>query len=880
MVTTVEGITEYRLDNGLRILLAPDASKPTTTVNMTYLVGSRHENYGETGMAHLLEHLLFKGTPTIRNALGEFSRRGMQANGSTWVDRTNYYASFAADPDNLDWYLGWQADAMVNSLIARADLDSEMTVVRNEMESGENNPFRVLMSKMQAVAYQWHNYGKTTIGARSDVENVNIERLQAFYRRYYQPDNAVLIVSGKFDPTATLTTIERVFSAIPKPERELPPLYTEEPVQDGERSVTLRRSGGVPLLAALYHSPPGSHPDAAAMDLLATILTDTPSGRLYKSLVETNLAASVFGFTMALHDPGTSLFGVQLAPGADPAPARDAMLKTLETLREHPITEEELKRARTRWLKDWDRIYADPQRVGVSLSESIATGDWRLFFKARDWVRETELEAVQRVAEQYLIAANRTLGEYVPTAAPVRAPRLAPVDLGPVLDGYAGDPRVTEVDTFDTTPANIDARTQRKTLELDNGPVQLALLPKPTRGQRVHARLALRFGDVDQLRGQATIAQTVASLLRAGTPSLTRQHINDRLDELKAEVGFSGSGTTVNVSIATERDYLPDTLALVFTLLRESNFPADQLDELRRKTLSAIETAREEPTSLASHTLNRHSNHWEPGDIRYTPSFDEQEEAVNALKREDLAAFHQRFYGAGRLSMTAVGDFDPEAVEKAVVDGVKGWQRAPAYTRVPMPYQPVEPKRFVLEVPDKANAFYVAALPVRMQDTDPDYPAALMANYLLGSSATSRLWNRIRETEGLSYDVRSQFTVSSYEPSGSLAMYAIYAASNRDQLEQAFQQELDKALKEGFTEQEVKDGIAALLNQRKLSRAQDNRLASTWSTYLELGRSFADSEKLDQQLAALTVEEVNQALRKILDPKALSSVMAGSFNTP
>src|SRR5690606_1615159 len=205
----------------------------------------------------------------------------------------------------------------------------------------------------------------------------------------------------------------------------------------------------------------------------------------------------------------------------------------------------------------------------------------------------------------------------------------------------------------------------------------------------------------------------------------------------------------------------------VFTLLRESNFPEDQLNELQRTTLSAIASAREEPTSLASHTLSRHSNPWQPGDIRYTPSFDEQEAAIKALTREALVAFHQQFYGAGHLSVTAVGDFDPAAVEQAVRDGVKGWQRAPAYTRVPMPYQAVEPKRFVLEVPDNANAFEVAASQLRSQDTDPDYPAAVMDNYLHDSSAISRLLNRIRETEGLSNDARSQFGVSSNEPSGS-----------------------------------------------------------------------------------------------------------------
>jgi len=246
-VRSVEGITEYRLPNGLQVLLAPDASKPTTTVNVTYRVGSRHENYGETGMAHLLEHLVFKGSKAYPDGWAQFSQRGMRFNGTTWFDRTNYFASFSHNEENLKWYLGWQADAMVNAFIAKKDLDSEMTVVRNEMEIGENNPSRILFEKTLATMYQWHNYGKSTIGARADVEGVDIERLRDFYRLYYQPDNATLVVSGKFDVQRTLAMIAEAFGPIPKPKRQLPRLYTLDPVQDGERSVTLRRVGGVAL---------------------------------------------------------------------------------------------------------------------------------------------------------------------------------------------------------------------------------------------------------------------------------------------------------------------------------------------------------------------------------------------------------------------------------------------------------------------------------------------------------------------------------------------------------------------------------------------------------------------------------------------------------
>jgi zinc protease len=280
-------------------------------VNITYLVGSRHEGYGETGMAHLLEHLVFKGTPRHPNIPQELTERGASPNGTTWYDRTNYFETFAATEDNLEWALDLEADRMVNSFIAAEDLSSEMTVVRNEFESGENSPFRVLLQRMMSSMYLWHNYGKSTIGARADLENVPIERLQAFYRKYYQPDNAILVVAGRFDEERVRGMIEETFGVIPRPDRtgemRIWPTYTLDPVQDGERSVTLQRVGDQQMAAAGYHVAPGSHEDWAALDLLSFILTDAPSGRLHEALVASGQATSVSGLAFQLKEPSPFL---------------------------------------------------------------------------------------------------------------------------------------------------------------------------------------------------------------------------------------------------------------------------------------------------------------------------------------------------------------------------------------------------------------------------------------------------------------------------------------------------------------------------------------------------------------------------------------------
>ncbi|WP_353172681.1 M16 family metallopeptidase [Paracandidimonas soli] len=874
MQSSVEGVTEYRLENGLRVLLAPDEAKPSVTVNMTYLVGSRHENYGQTGMAHLLEHMLFRGTPTLRNALAEFSRRGLSANGTTSNDRTNYYASFAADPEQLAWYLRWQADTMVNALILREDLDAEMTVVRNEMEQGENSPFRILMQQMQAAAYQWHSYGRSVIGARSDVENVDIEQLRAFYRKYYQPDNAVLIVSGKFDPESVLKVIDDAFSPIPRPDRQLPREYTVEPVQDGERGVTVRRQGGTPIVASFFHGLSAADPDSAAFELGIAALGDTPSGRLYKALVEPGLASSAFGFASSQRYPGYALFGAQLEAGMDIDKARKTLNETLEKLASEPLQEADLERMRSKWLTGWQQGTSDPAALASMLSEAAAAGDWRLLFLQRDRVETVTLDDVQRVLAARLVQSNRTEGTYLPTPEPLRAPAAPTTDLQALLDGYQGKENAGAAAAFDASPENIDASTQRGVIELDHGAIRTALLTKPTRGNRVEASLLVRFGDADSLKGKSGVAAATAALLDHGTASLSRQEIQDRFTALQADVGFSGSAGSVSVQISTLRQHLPETLALVADILRNPSLDAAELERYKRRALTSLSNAKSEPSALARQALARHDNPWPADDPRYTPTFEESMKRIEALSADDLKAFHKEFYGAGNMLFSAVGDMDPEAVTQALRTGFQSWQAAPSYTRLSNPYRTVKPVHLRIDTPGKANAFYMARLPVKLQDTDADYPALILANYLLGGSATSRLWNRVRVQDGLSYDVRSSLSVSAHEPSGSLSVQAIHAPDTSERLQKVIAQELDTALKEGFSDEEIQAGVQALLNYRKLARAQDGALAGTWMHLMDLDRTFAWSAEMDKRIAALTKADVDRVLRAYLKPDDMASALA------
>jgi zinc protease len=872
-VATVEGISEYRLDNGLRVVLFPDAGSASTSVNVTYLVGSRQEKYGETGMAHLLEHMLFKGTEKGGNIWAEMTKRGMRNNGSTWYDRTNYFETFNASPADLEWAISMEADRMVNSRIDRKDLDSEMTVVRNEMERGENSPGRILWQRAVGSMYRWHNYGKETIGARSDVEGVDIESLRAFYRMYYQPDNAVVVIAGAFDPDQTLDWIAKYFGAIPKPTRTLPRLYTVEPVQDGERTVTIRRVGDQQLVGVAYHTVPGAHPDYVALDALGDIMAIEPAGRLYKALVETKKASGVGSFAPDLFDPGFIMFSAQVPLSDSIDAARDAAIATLEGVGKAPITQEELDRVRARALKQVDEALADPTRFGIRLSESIAAGDWRLFFLQRDRWRNLTREDVQRVALAYLKPANRSVAMFVPDAKPDRAPPPPTVDLVAMLKDYKGDPAAGAGELFVATPANLEARTQRFTLA--NG-MKVALMPKKTRGETVKVALQIDQGDEKSLFGKSPQGGLMAAMLTRGTQKRSRQEIEDTLDKLRSKVSFGGSEARTSASVDTYRKELPDTLRLVAEMLREPSFPEAEYATLQREEITDLDGSRTDPERITRRAVRRYGNPYPMGDPRYVPTIDEAIALVRKTTAADLRQFHKTFVG-GIGEIAVVGDFDPAVARKVLEDAFGTWGKAAPFARIPDPLVKKPPTVATVETPDKANAALFGDLSLSINDESSDYAPMTVASYLLGEGATSRLWRRIRERDGLSYSVYAYVGWNSFEPNSMLNVGAIFAPQNRSRLATALNEEFARVAQEGFTDAEVQEAKAIVLKRRMLARSQDANVAGGLVQQLYVGRTWDFSAKSDAAVAAATPAQVNAAFRKYMQPEGLALVYAGDF---
>lgn len=875
-LTSVEGITEYLIEaNGMHVILFPDVSKPTMTVNVTYMVGSRHEAYGETGMAHLLEHLVFKGTPDHPDIPQELTEHGARPNGTTWYDRTNYFETFSASEENLRWALDMESDRMINSFIAKKDLDSEMTVVRSEFEMGENSPSRVLMERVLSTSYLWHNYGKSTIGARADIENVPIERLQGFYRKYYQPDNAFLVVAGKIDVDQTLEMVKEYFGDIPAPERKLFETYTREPIQDGERFAELKRVGDVQVVSAAYHICSGSHPDYAAVDVLVEMLTSEPGGRLYKSLIESEKAASQWGWGASLAEPGFAYFSVDVLKDKDLATAEEALLSTFDELKNTPPTTEEVERAKNRLMKNYNLYMRDSDRVGRYISEFIAQGDWRLAFIYRDRLEQVTPEQVVAAANRYFKASNRTVGRFIPTDAPDRADIPDVPNIAAMVDGYEGRESASEGEAFDPSYGNIDKRTMQGELKKT---VEYSLLSKETRADAVVARLSLRFGSLQSLKGKQTAANFAGMLLNKGTASMSRQEIEDRLDELKASVRIGGGPDGAYAIIETEHDQLPAAIDLVAELMKEANFPEEEFNTLKAEQLASLEENRSEPRSIVFTELQRRLSNYEKDDPRYVTNFEEDVAAVNALTLEEVKAFHKEFYGATDATIAVVGDFDEAELTAALERNFDSWTSPSKYQRIEEEFYQPKSENVEFETPDKANAWFVLGQNLEMSTSHPDYPAMMLGNFILGGGfLNSRLATRIRREEGLSYGVGSYFAPETEDETAVLGGYAFFAPENLEAVESAFFDELNKAKTEGFTSEELEAAKSGWIQSQQVNRSQDGSLARTLNSYLQLDRTMEWDAELEAKIQALSIDQINAAMAKYIDPSKMVVVKAGDF---
>jgi zinc protease len=871
-VRTVEGITEYRLANGLQVLLFPDPSQDTVTVNITYLVGSRLEGYGETGMAHLLEHMMFKGSPRHRNVLKLNDERGGQANGSTWYDRTNYFETLPATQENLDWALDLEADRMLHAEISPDDLKTEFSVVRNEFEGGENNPSNILDERVSEAAYVWHNYGKPTIGSKSDIERVPVPALRKFYEKYYQPDDAILIVSGKFDQDAALASIQRLYGVLPKPTRVLADSYTVEPQQDGEREVTLRRNGDVYVLELAYHTIAGASPDFAAVQAAVDVLTREPSGRLYKKLVETKLATDVDGGQWARRDPFVATFTAKVPDPKNVDKVEKIMIDEIEGLGTGKLDDKDVERYRVNTLKDLELEMANSRRIAIQLSEWAAVGDWRTIFAYRAAVAKVTAADVTRVAKQFFQQSNRTLGRFIPTKAPDRAPLEQTPDIAAYVQGVDGGAAPVEGEVFAATLDSIEARTHRQDLA---GGIKAALLAKKTRGGKVQLQLRLHWGDDKSLQHESAIAQLTGEMMTRGTTKHSYQDLTDAEAALKADISISASADGLTLHIQTLRDKLPGALELAAEMLKTASFPDGQLEIVKQERLASLEERRQSPQSVAFTALRQLTNKWPKGDPRYPESPEEQIDDVKKVSLGEIRQFYKDFVGAGHGELAVVGDFDAGALTAQVERLFGTWKSKKPYTRLVQKAFVIDGQAKSIDIRDKAQATIALGEDVEMKDSDADYPAWLMLSQVLGGDTGSRLWMRLREHEGLSYGVQSWAYADALDPAGAFGGFAIVAPQNLAKAKASLLEEVTRIASGKVEDAELQRAKDAYIKSEDTSLASDGYVVGMLSQQLYHGRTNEFLKQLRAKVAALTPADIEKVAKARLDPKRLVIVDAG-----
>ena len=903
------GITEYAFPNGLRVLLYPDQANPKVTVNVTYLVGSRHEGYGETGMAHLLEHMDFIETTKGRQIKKEIVDHGAAWNGTTSYDRTNYFETVTATDDNLKWALGLEADRMTKVKFTKQILDTEMTVVRNEFERGENSPQSILRERVEATAYLWHNYGKSTIGSKDDLERVPVDRLEAFYRKFYQPDDAVLVITGRFDESKTLAFVADTLGKIPRPTRKLEQTYTVEPPQDGERFVELRRVGEGQEVIVAYHGPAAGQADSAALQVLAGVMSGGGGGgrggrggggggqgRLYKALVQTKQAESASMSAALLHDPGLIVLTAALNKDQSLDEARKTLIQTIEAVAADPPTREEVERVRTGLLRTLEDNLSDPQSIATgALNTAISQGDWRLMFLQHDRLKDVQPADLVRVAKAYFKASNRTVGYYIPDAAPDRTVVPETPNLETLLKDYKSSVVISRGESFDPTPANIESRLTRS--KLPNG-MKLVVLPKKTANDMVTAVIELRFGDGTTLVAKNGAAQFAGSLINTGTRSKTRQQLADEMQKLNARIVVTGGGGTTfggrggggrggltgsravysaSANISAPAGNFTAALRLAVEMLKEPAYPADEFDRVLTQRVKALENPPTEPTQLATETLTRHLSPWVKGDALYNAPREEQLAELKKVALEDVRKFHDQFYGANYGVFAVVGPVDQAAVQKAAAELLGDWNTSMAYKPFAAGYKKVAPINLKIETPDKANAQFEAGVRFQLSENDPDYPAMLLAGYMFGGPITSRVSDRIRNREGLSYGANARVAIPAEGDSALLSGTVSLNPVNGPKVEASFKDELAKTLRDGFTAAEVTEAKKAYLDALMVSRSQDAALPALLATQEQHGRTMKWDEQLEAKIRSLTPEQINAAFRKHVDPAALSIVKAGDF---
>jgi zinc protease len=902
-VRTAGGIAEYRLEaNGLGVLLLEDHSAPVLTFMVTYHVGSRNEVTGTTGATHLLEHMMFRGSKNFNAGIGKsfdtmMDRVGGINNASTWLDRTNYYENLPSD--HLELAVQLEADRIRGLLLREEDRQPEMTVVRNEFERGENDPAESLDKEVSAAAYIAHPYHHPTIGWRSDIEKVPIEKLRAFYDTFYWPDNATITVIGDFQPANALGLIQKYYGAIPRAPHPLPGIYTEEPAQSGPRRVIVKRPGEVGVVELAYKVPPALDPDQAPLDVLAAVLSDGKTSRLYRALIDTNLAINADAAKGFFHD--NTLFNItaMLAPGITHEQVEKVLLAEVEKVKKDGASTAEVTRAIHKLLAQISYQRDGSFAIAGQINEDIAVGDWTLYVTELDKLKAVTAADVQRVAQKYFLEDQSTTGWFIPQseaaagpaaekkAAPGRAPALGinrpeyyrDPEAGDALTGSARptapSPRPTQRDAGVASPAAgesaaIAPRVHRRTVAgID------VLTLKTSIHDVVTLRGVLGAGDVFNPPTNSAIADLTAGMLDKGTVAHDKFALAELLEQVGATVSFGSGSHTLNFSAKCLRQDVPLVLGLLAEQLRTPRFDPAEFAKLKKQLAGEHRREMEDTDYRAESAFAR--TVYPVGNPNRPPADDKYLAEIDAATLEQLRAFHQANYGPVACRVVAVGDIDDAAIDNKLNEAFAGWtggRPIPAGSKV-APLASGRTER--IPMPGKTSVTLVVGQPSGLRYADPEYQALNMGTAVFGSGFFSaRLLDVIRNREGLTYGIGARLHADTYTD-GDWFIEGTFAPELLDKGVASTMRELKQFAAQGISADELANFKVTLTGTYKVALATTGGLANTLLNALQRGYGPGWVDEYPRRLQALTLEQVNAAIRRELHPDRMAIVLAGTL---
>jgi zinc protease len=855
------GVSEWRHnDNGLTVLIAPTAVAPVASLGVVYQVGSRNERPGHTGATHLLEHLMFKGTERFNRDRGTEAARvlqriGARYNATTWLDRTTYFAT--ASVEHLDLIAELEADRMRGARVRDEDLASERTVVLNELDRGENEPFDVLLKNAFAQVFQVHPYHHPTIGWRADVESVDGATLRGFYDTYYHPDNATVIITGDVSVEDALGVVERHFGSKPANGGPFPNEVPQEPDQQGERRFVVRRAGELGALCLSWRIPDGRHDDLPALNVATQILTEGVTSRLHQKLVETNRCLGVNAFALELRDPGLLQVVAMLGPDTEHEEVETTIRDEVADLIRNPPGDDEVARAVIQTRTDLAFHRESPAQMLSALTEAVALGDWRVFVREMDRTAAVTPADVTRAVAEHLVEDHLTAGWFVPTAGQGGAPVAVTLTPEPC---YLHRPMAERID--------------HRRLP---GGGRVAVL---TNRHAPTATIAgtLPAGTSTAPDGRFSIPALTAAMLDRGTRSRSRFAMARELEDHGLQMGIqcgNGIPSAVLFTIQGLADEVPRMLDLLVDALRRPIFPEDEFETLRTRIAGALQHERDETFLQAFHALTRHA--YPPGHPLRRRTVDRRLAELGEVSTVDLEAFHARVYGGEQAVFAVVGDVDADRVTTSLAEALGDWRsQGTVAPEVPPPLHP-ESARESIHLDDRPNLDLCLGHAGALLRGDEDYPAAVVANACLGlSTLTSRLGTRVRDTAGLTYGISSRF-FGTLDIPGPWVVSVGVARENLERAEALTREVVEEFCAQGPTPEELEGERLSVSGSYRVGLATNSGVARELVTAMTVGGDVTWLDRYPQRVLEVSLEEVRAAVARTIHPERLIVTAAGTL---